>query len=109
MRCPSCGSDTPDGGSSVLTVAPLTEQPPAPPSSSCQSPLSSIPGHLAEKILASKAALERKQVTVLFADLKGAMKLLAGSDPEEVWELLYPVLERMTDAMPRDAWKESHV
>jgi hypothetical protein len=35
------------------------------------------PKHLAEKILTSKAALEgeRKQVTVLFADLKGSMEL----------------------------------
>ena len=34
-------------------------------------------GDLAEKILTSKAALEgeRKQVTVLFADLKGSMEL----------------------------------
>jgi ribosomal protein L40E len=37
------------------------------------------PKHLAEKILTSKSALEgeRKQVTVLFADLKGSMELLA--------------------------------
>ena len=35
------------------------------------------PKHLAEKILTSRSALEgeRKQVTVLFADLKGSMEL----------------------------------
>jgi hypothetical protein len=35
--------------------------------------------------LTSKAALEgeRKQVTVLFADLKGSMELIADRDPEE--------------------------
>jgi class 3 adenylate cyclase len=39
---------------------------------------------LVEKILTSKSALEgeRKQVTVLFADLKGSMELLADRDPE---------------------------
>ena len=39
------------------------------------SPEKYIPKHLAERILNSKAALEgeRKQVTVLFADLKGSM------------------------------------
>ena len=44
-----------------------------------------VPPHLAEKILTSKAALEgeRKQVTVLFADLKGSMELLADRDPEQ--------------------------
>ena len=42
------------------------------------------PKHLAEKILTSRSALEgeRKQVTVLFADLKGSMELLADRDPE---------------------------
>src|SRR5713101_2612255 len=40
------------------------------------SPETYTPQHLAEKILTSKAALEgeRKQVTVLFADLKGSME-----------------------------------
>ena len=43
------------------------------------------PKHLAEKILSSKSSLEgeRKQVTVLFADMKGSMELLADRDPEE--------------------------
>jgi class 3 adenylate cyclase len=44
-----------------------------------------MPAYLAEKVLTSKAALEgeRKEVTVLFADLKGSMELLANRDPEE--------------------------
>ena len=59
------------------------------------------PRHLAEKILTSKAALEgeRKQVTVLFADLKGSMELLADRDPEDARKLLDPVLERMMEAV----------
>ncbi len=61
------------------------------------------PRHLAERILTSKAALEgeRKQVTVLFADLKGSMELLADRDPEEARRILDPVLERMMDAVHR--------
>jgi class 3 adenylate cyclase/tetratricopeptide (TPR) repeat protein len=61
------------------------------------------PKHLAEKILTSKAALEgeRKQVTVLFADLKGSMELLADRDPEEARRILDPVLERMMEAVHR--------
>ena len=52
-------------------------------------------------ILTSKAALEgeRKQVTVLFADLKGSMELLADRDPEEARKILDPVLERMMEAV----------
>jgi predicted ATPase/class 3 adenylate cyclase len=61
------------------------------------------PKHLAEKILTSRSALEgeRKQVTVLFADLKGSMELLADRDPEEARKLLDPVLERMMEAVHR--------
>src|SRR5262249_47272522 len=43
------------------------------------------PKYLAEKILRSRSALEgeRKQVTVLFADVKGSMDLAERMDPEE--------------------------
>jgi class 3 adenylate cyclase len=40
-------------------------------------------------------------VTVLFADLKGSMELLADHDPEEARQLLDPVLERLMAAMHR--------
>ena len=65
------------------------------------SPDEYTPKHLAEKILTSKSALEgeRKQVTVLFADLKGSMELLADRDPEEARTLLDPVVERMMEAV----------
>jgi class 3 adenylate cyclase len=50
-----------------------------------------------------KTALEgeRKQVTVLFADLKGSMELLADHDPEEARAILDPVLERLMAAVHR--------
>ena len=59
------------------------------------------PKHLAQKILTSRAALEgeRKQVTVLFADLKGSMELIAERDPEEARAILEPVLDRMMEAV----------
>ena len=68
-----------------------------------RSPDSYTPKHLAEKILTSKSALEgeRKQVTVLFADLKGSMELLADRDPEEARKILDPVLELMMEAVHR--------
>src|SRR5262249_33669579 len=58
---------------------------------------------LAERILTSRGALEgeRKQVTVLFADLKGSMELLADRDPEDARRILDPVLERMMEAVHR--------
>jgi class 3 adenylate cyclase/tetratricopeptide (TPR) repeat protein len=59
--------------------------------------------HLAERILTSKAALEgeRKKITVLFADTKSSMELLADRDPEEARKLLDPVLEHMMEAVHR--------
>ena len=67
------------------------------------SPQSYTPKHLAERILTSRAALEgeRKQVTILFADLKGSMELLADRDAEEARMILDPVLEQMVEAVHR--------
>src|SRR5262245_39515866 len=76
---------------------------PAPDDSQARAPLSYTPPHLVDKILTSRSALEgeRKQVTVLFADLKGSMELLADRDPEEARQLLDPVLERLMAAVHR--------
>jgi class 3 adenylate cyclase len=101
--CPSCGfsnepgEDFCGGCAAPLAVASRPVQP------RFAAPQSYTPKHLAEKILTSKSALEgeRKQVTVLFADLKGSMELLADRDPEEARKLLDPVLEYMMEAVHR--------
>jgi len=98
--CPSCGaSNPPENKFCGQCAAPLDK--PAQPRFAA--PESYTPKHLAEKILTSKAALEgeRKQVTVLFADLKGSMELLADRDPEDARKLLDPVLELMMEAVHR--------
>jgi len=71
-------------------VLPRVCAPNRPTAQRFDSPQSYTPRHLAEKILTSKSALEgeRKQVTVLFVDLKGSMELLADRDPEEVSDSL---------------------
>jgi hypothetical protein len=58
--------------------------------SSVPDPLAYTPKHIAEKILTSRSALEgeRKQVTVLFADLKGSMDLGEKVDPEEWYRIM---------------------
>jgi class 3 adenylate cyclase/tetratricopeptide (TPR) repeat protein len=65
------------------------------------SPTSYTPQHLADKILAARATLEgeRKQVTVLFADIKGSMELFADRDAEAAQKIFDPVLERMIEAV----------
>ena len=67
------------------------------------SPDSYVPRHLAEKILASRQSLEgeRKQVTVLFADIRDSMKLIENRDPEEAQKIIDPVLHLMMDAVHR--------
>ena len=59
--------------------------------------------YLTEQLLSSASALEgeRKHVTVLFADMKGSLEAIAGSDPEEVRTLLDPVIEHMKQAVHR--------
>jgi class 3 adenylate cyclase/tetratricopeptide (TPR) repeat protein len=62
-----------------------------------------VPKHLADKIRASQHTLEgeRKQVTVLFADIRGSTKLVEGLDPEEAQKIIDPVLHVMMDAVHR--------
>ena len=85
--CPQCGH----------ALKPVADDP------RFASPKSYTPQHLADKILTSRAALEgeRKQVTVLFADIKGSMELFADRDPEDAQKLFDPVLERMIEAVHR--------
>jgi class 3 adenylate cyclase/tetratricopeptide (TPR) repeat protein len=76
---------------------------PTPPPATAPAPLAYTPPYLVEKILTTRRALEgeRKQVTVLFADLKGSTELIRDLDPEAAQTLLDPALHRMMDAVHR--------
>jgi class 3 adenylate cyclase len=81
-----------------------TQRPGSPPTiDQARAPLSYTPAYLAEKILTSKRGLEgeRKQVTVLFADLKDSTELIRGLDPEAAQQLLDPAIHHMMDAVHR--------
>src|SRR5215468_4735022 len=125
MQCPRCQHENREGrrfcskcGAALAAACPacaFTNEPgdefcggcgarlgaPPPAQTRAVTPDTYTPKHLAEKILTSKSSLEgeRKQVTVLFADLKGSMELLAHRDPEEARKLLDPVVERMMEAV----------
>ncbi len=100
--CPACGHGNPEGnrfcggcGASLETNAPT----PAP----TRAPRDYTPQHLAEKILSSQSALEgeRKQVTVLFADVKGSMELAEQLDPEDWHRVLERFFEILTEGVHR--------
>src|SRR5262245_41069897 len=104
--CPKCGEPNRQGAkfcrncgqliNHTTAAAPVTV--PGGPS-----PETYVPKHLAEKILALRPNLEgeRKQVTVLFADIRGSTQLIEGCDPEEAQKLIDPVLHVMMDAVHR--------
>jgi class 3 adenylate cyclase len=83
------------------TAVALAPDMPAP--APAPAPLTYTPPYLQEKILASRAALEgeRKQVTVLFADIKDSTELIKDLDAEAAQQLLDPALHHMMDAVHR--------
>jgi class 3 adenylate cyclase/tetratricopeptide (TPR) repeat protein len=105
--CPKCGEPNRQGAKfcrncgQLISHAAAAAAPPAVPG--VPSPETYVPKHLAEKILASRQFLEgeRKQVTVLFADIRGSTSLLEGLDPEDAQKLIDPVLRVMMSAVHR--------
>jgi hypothetical protein len=94
-------SNTADCGQRLDTAVP-----PAQTSEAFPALQTYTPKYLAEKILTSRHALEgeRKQVTVLFADIKGSTELIEGLDPAEARRLPELALRVMMDAF---LWKVS--
>jgi len=91
--CGECGGRL-GAGTGAAALASTTSPP---------SPQSYTPKHLAEKILASRGGLEgeRKQVTVLFADIKGSTELIENRDSEEAQQLLDGAVQVMMGAVHR--------
>ena len=93
--CNQCGSPTQVDSSASQTKA--SEQAPQ------RTPDAYTPRHLAEKILQSRSALEgeRKQVTILFADIKGSMALANQLDAEDWHRVLDRFFSILTEAVHR--------
>ena len=98
LRCGGCGADLP-GNAKFCGQCGRPVTPGAPQARFASPGAYAPPKHLAERILGASIEGERKQVTVLFADLKSSMELLAERDPEEARKLLDPVLECMMEAV----------
>src|SRR5215813_3333711 len=104
--CSHCGEPNRRGATFCRICGQALNQPATIPTAKVPgipSPDNFVPRHLAEKILASRPSLEgeRKQVTVLFADIRDSMKLIENRDPEEAQKIIDPVLHVMMDAVHR--------
>ena len=99
--CPACGFPVEPGSRFCGGCGRMRGD--AAPAPRFTAPEAYTPRHIAERIRTARGAMEgeRKQVTVLFADVKGSLELLADRDPEEARALLDPVLELMMEAVHR--------
>ncbi len=102
--CPHCKSANRPGAKFCKTCGQRLAEPPAPAGANSSQPGSVsaiVPRYLAEKILASRRFIEgeRKQVTVLFADIRGSTSLIEKLDPEEVRRHFDPIIHIMMDAV----------
>jgi class 3 adenylate cyclase len=99
--CASCGSDLPASARFCHECGSAQEQ--ASRTAPDRDPHSYTPKHLADKILQSKSALEgeRKQVTVLFADVKSSMELAEQVDAEEWHRILDCFFQILADGVHR--------
>ena len=91
--CPKCGEPNRQGAKFCRNCGQLINQTGGAALATVpggQSPETYVPRHLAEKILATRQSLEgeRKEVTVLFADIRGSTRLLEGVDPEDAQKLI---------------------
>ncbi len=101
LACPDCGRENSVGQKFCHGCGgPLVRDGDKTPA---REPRAYTPKHLADKILRSKSVLEgeRKQVTVLFADVKGSMELADQLDPEEWHRLLERFFEILSEGVHR--------
>jgi adenylate cyclase len=102
LRCPGCDNTVPPDSqfcnSCGHALAPTTATTPLE-----RTPRDYTPKHLADKILQSKSALEgeRKQLTVLFADVKGSLELAEQVDPEEWHRILDRFFQILAEGVHR--------
>jgi class 3 adenylate cyclase len=96
LSCPSCAAE-------VLQGAKFCSDCGAPLAALSTGLRSSTPRHLAERILRSRAAIEgeRKQVTVLFCDVRESMRHAAALDPEDWRSVMSGFLDVLSEGVHR--------
>ncbi len=99
LTCPGCGAAIPLGKRFCGECGKVVGEPQPPPAIDYSQPRSYTPKHLADKILAVRPSIEgeRKQVTVLFADVKDFTSISEKLDPEDVHKLISECLVFLTE------------
>jgi class 3 adenylate cyclase len=97
-RCKSCGTDLPPGAKFCLECGAKAGGAAAPSMAARQAP-----AHLADKIRSTRDSLEgeRKQVTVLFADVQGSMDLSEQMDPETWSKIMQRFFQILAEGVER--------
>ncbi len=112
MRCPTCSTENPaqnryceNCGARLVVVCAKCGHPNPPAARFCGSCGSSLDPQAAPSRPETARVLpvggERKQATVLFADIVGSTQLIAGLDPEQAMEQLHPAVLTMCEAVER--------
>jgi class 3 adenylate cyclase/tetratricopeptide (TPR) repeat protein len=115
LKCPHCSATVSAGarfcgacGNQLATLGASSPEAPCAQPRATDSPhpdalLPDVPGHLAEKILSGRAALEgeRRQVTVLFGDIANYTALSEKLDPEEVHKIVQRCFELVSAEIHR--------
>ncbi|MBI3989433.1 MAG: zinc ribbon domain-containing protein, partial [candidate division NC10 bacterium] len=104
VACPTCGHRLPSEAVFCDQCGFKLDAPTSKKADPSSIPLHSYtPKHLAESILASKSALEgeRKQVTILFADVANFTSIAEHLDPEELHQLMNGCFEILTQEIHR--------
>jgi class 3 adenylate cyclase/tetratricopeptide (TPR) repeat protein len=103
LTCSSCGHTVHPGSKFCDECGQILAEPKAVPAQDYSQPLSYTPKHLVDKILAARTTIEgeRKQVTVLFADVKGFTSISEKLDPEDVQTLISECLVFFTEEIHR--------
>ncbi len=101
LACAACGRELPPAARFCDACGQRVGDAPQP--AAAADPRAYTPPHLAAKILTARSALEgeRKQVTVLFADVAGFTALTERLDPEEVHDLMDRCFRILTDEVHR--------
>jgi class 3 adenylate cyclase/tetratricopeptide (TPR) repeat protein len=109
MRCPKCERDNPRGntycescGTSLIATCARCGHANSPSAQFCGACGAGLETRLENEQLGAPAQNptqgERKQATILFADIVGSTHLIAGLDPEEAINRLRPTLELMSNS-----------